>query len=71
MKKTFSDQFWVYPLVKMFLYFYILTRSPTINLEFFFIGIFIALTVRTRYSINWFHFNGSMNGVFVSFNKII
>ena len=30
--KTSSNQFGVYPLAKMFLYFEILTSSPTLNL---------------------------------------
>ena len=33
--KNFSDQFWVYLLGKMFLYFGILTWAPTWNLGYF------------------------------------
>ena len=32
--KTFSDQLGVYPLARIFLYFEILTWSPTLNLGF-------------------------------------
>ena len=73
MIETSYDQLGAYPLVKMFLYFEILTGPPILNLVFvvFFVRINIVFSIRIRFNINRFHFNSSMICVIVFINNII
>ena len=69
--KTSSDQFEVYPLAKMILYF----QNPNMitNFEFgiFFIRILVLFTIRIRCNVNWLHFYCSVNCAIVFINYIV
>ena len=69
--KTSSEQFCVYSLAKIFFYFDILTRSPTLNLGSLFIRIFIVFRIRIKCNINWFYFYCSVNCVIVFINNTV
>ena len=70
LKTKTSDQFWVYPLAKMSLYFNILTQSPILNLGFFSLESSLY-SAEESCNVNWFHFFCSVNCVIVFINNIV
>ena len=68
--KTSSDQFWVYPLANLFLYFEILTSSPTLKLGLDTLESY-CIQHKIRCNVNWFHFYCSVNCFIVFISNIV